>query len=107
MSETVQPDSYIALHYRVANSDDIELVSTFGTGPATLQLGTGELAPMLERCVIGISPGQRVAAKATIRTIGNQMFDFSFTSGNHTGQSLADKLRVAAQPASRFHDSGA
>ncbi len=59
MSETVQPDSYIALHYRVANSDDIELVSTFGTGPATLQLGTGELAPMLERCIIGISPGQR------------------------------------------------
>ena len=59
MTDTVQPDSYIALHYRVANSDDIELVSTFGTGPATLQLGTGELAPMLERCIIGISPGER------------------------------------------------
>ena len=59
MSETVQADSYIALHYRVANSEDIELVSTFGSGPATLQLGTGELAPMLERCIIGIGPGKR------------------------------------------------
>ena len=59
MNDTVQPDSYIALHYRVANSDDIDFVSTFGTGPATLQLGTGELAPMLERCIIGIEPGQR------------------------------------------------
>ena len=59
MTDTVQPDSYIALHYRVANSDDIDFVSTFGTGPATLQLGTGELAPMLERCIIGIEPGQR------------------------------------------------
>ena len=59
MSDTVQADSYIALHYRVANSDDVELVSTFGGGPATMQLGTGELAPMLEQCIIGIEPGQR------------------------------------------------
>ena len=59
MTDTVQPDSYIALHYRVANADDIELLSTFGGGPATMQLGTGELAPMLERCIIGIAPGER------------------------------------------------
>lgn len=59
MSETVQADSYIALHYRIANNDDVELVSTFGTGPATLQLGTGELSPMLEHCIIGIVPGER------------------------------------------------
>jgi FKBP-type peptidyl-prolyl cis-trans isomerase SlpA len=59
MSDTVQPDSYIALHYRVANSDDVELVSTFGGGPATMLLGTGELAPPLEQCLIGIIPGER------------------------------------------------
>lgn len=59
MSETVQADSYIALHYRLANNDDVELVSTFGGGPATMQLGTGELAPMLERCIVGLSPGER------------------------------------------------
>ncbi len=59
MSDTVQPDSYIALHYRVANGDDVELVSTFGGGPATMLLGTGELAPPLEQCLIGITPGER------------------------------------------------
>jgi len=59
MSDTVQPDSYIALHYRVANGDDVELVSTFGGGPATMMLGTGELAPPLELCLIGIVPGER------------------------------------------------
>ena len=59
MSDTVQPNSYIALHYRVANGDDIELVSTFGGGPATMMLGTGELAPPLEQCLIGITPGER------------------------------------------------
>jgi FKBP-type peptidyl-prolyl cis-trans isomerase SlpA len=59
MSDTVQADSYIALHYRLANEDDVELVSTFGTGPATMQLGTGELAPPLEHCLIGILPGER------------------------------------------------
>ena len=59
MTDTVQPDSYIALHYRVANSDDVELVSTFGGGPATMLLGTGELAPPLEQCLIGITPGER------------------------------------------------
>ncbi len=57
--DIVCPDSYIALHYRVANGEDVELVSTFGTGPATLQLGTGELAPPLEQCLIGMAPGQR------------------------------------------------
>lgn len=59
MSDTVRSDSYIALHYRVANADDVELVSTFGGGPATMQLGTGELAPPLEQCLIGIVPGER------------------------------------------------
>jgi FKBP-type peptidyl-prolyl cis-trans isomerase SlpA len=59
MSETVQPDSYLALRYRLANSDDVELVSTFDTGPATLQLGTGELAPQLEQLIIGLPVGER------------------------------------------------
>lgn len=59
MTDTVQSDSYIALHYRLANRDDVDFVSTFGGGPATLQLGSGELAPPLERCIVGISPGER------------------------------------------------
>ncbi|MCB1892920.1 MAG: FKBP-type peptidyl-prolyl cis-trans isomerase [Rhodocyclaceae bacterium] len=59
MSEVVQADSLLTLHYRLALADDNELVSTFGTKPATLQLGSGELAPVLERCLIDLPVGQR------------------------------------------------
>jgi len=56
--EQIQADSLITLHYRVATGDDVELVSTFGSTPATLQLGNGELAPTLEQCVIGTHVGE-------------------------------------------------
>ncbi len=59
MSETVKENSLLTLRYRLALADDTELVSTFGAKPATLQLGSGELAPVLERCLIGLPAGQR------------------------------------------------
>ncbi len=59
MSETVRAGNLITLHYRVATGDDTELVSTFESTPATLQLGSGELAPPLEHCLIGIGVGER------------------------------------------------
>ncbi len=59
MSDVVQADSLLTLHYRLALADDNELVSTFGAKPATLQLGSGELAPVLERCLIDLPVGQR------------------------------------------------
>ena len=59
MTETVRAGNLITLHYRVATGDDTELVSTFGSTPATLQLGNGELAPPLEHCLIGINVGER------------------------------------------------
>jgi len=59
MSGQVRLDSLVTLHYRLATADDTELVSTFGSTPATLQLGSGELAPTLERCLEGIDVGQR------------------------------------------------
>ena len=59
MSDTVTESSLLTLHYRLALADDTELVSTFGAKPATLQLGNGELAPVLERCLIGLAAGQR------------------------------------------------
>ena len=58
-AETVRAGNLITLHYRVATGDDIELVSTFGSTPATLQLGSGELAPPLEHCLIGVNVGER------------------------------------------------
>lgn len=59
MSGQVRLDSLVTLHYRLATADDTELVSTFGSTPATLQLGSGELAPSLERCLDGIDVGRR------------------------------------------------
>jgi len=59
MNENVRADSLITLHYRVATGDDVELVSTFGSTPAVLQLGSGELAPTLEQCLVGVAVGER------------------------------------------------
>ena len=59
MSDTVKPDSLVTLHYRLATANDIELVSTFDASPATLQLGSGELAPPLESCLVGVPVGER------------------------------------------------
>ena len=58
MTEQVRPDSLVTLHYRLATADDTELVSTFAGGPATLQLGAGELAPTLEACLDGLPVGE-------------------------------------------------
>ena len=52
--EIITADSLITLHYRVTNSDGFEFISTFDHRPATLQLGTGELAPPFEQCLIGL-----------------------------------------------------
>ncbi|PWB39268.1 MAG: peptidylprolyl isomerase [Rhodocyclales bacterium] len=59
MSSVVQANSLLTLHYRLALADDTELVSTFGGKPATLQLGSGELAPVLEKCIIDLPVGER------------------------------------------------
>jgi FKBP-type peptidyl-prolyl cis-trans isomerase SlpA len=58
-TQVILADSLITLHYRVTNSDDVEFISTFGSGPATLQMGTGELAPPFENCLLGLSVGER------------------------------------------------
>lgn len=59
MSDRVTPNSFVTLHYRLATADDTELVSTFDASPATLQLGSGELAPPLEACLDGLPVGER------------------------------------------------
>ncbi len=55
---TVAPDSYLTLHYRLAGLDGTEHVSTFDLSPATLQMGSGQLAETLERCLIGLPTGE-------------------------------------------------
>ena len=59
MTQIVQADSLVTLHYRLALADDEELITTFGGSPATLKLGNGELAPALERCLEGLPVGER------------------------------------------------
>jgi len=59
MTERVRLDSLVTLHYRVATGDDIEVIATFDSTPATLQLGSGELAPPLEACLEDLPVGER------------------------------------------------
>ena len=59
MNDRVKLDSLVTLHYRVATGDDIEVIATFGSTPATLQLGSGELAPPLEACLEDLPVGER------------------------------------------------
>lgn len=66
MTETLQPkpqvneSSFVTLHYRIRLADtQHEVVSTFDDKPATLQLGAGQLADGLERCLLSMEAGQR------------------------------------------------
>jgi FKBP-type peptidyl-prolyl cis-trans isomerase SlpA len=54
---TVSGGAYLTLHYRLAAMDGTDIVSTFGDSPATLEIGTGQLAPFLETCLIGLPEG--------------------------------------------------
>lgn len=53
----VQPGSFLTLHYRLAGPDGLDVVNTFTQGPATLSLGTGQLAPAIEAHLIGLPEG--------------------------------------------------
>jgi FKBP-type peptidyl-prolyl cis-trans isomerase SlpA len=55
----VQSGSFLTLHYRLSGPDGTDLINTFGDKPATLSLGTGELAPAMEACLLGMQEGAR------------------------------------------------
>jgi FKBP-type peptidyl-prolyl cis-trans isomerase SlpA len=59
VTQIVQPDSLVTLHYRIALENGQPLISTFEGTPATLQLGSGELLPNLERLLAGLESGTR------------------------------------------------
>lgn len=58
---SIQPGSFVTLHYRLAGPDGAAIVDTFGDRPATLSLGAGQLAPAIERRLIGLPEGARDA----------------------------------------------
>lgn len=54
----VNETSHLTLHYRVLLKDSgSEVMSTFDTKPATLQMGLGQLAEPLERLLLGLPEG--------------------------------------------------
>ncbi|MBL8337492.1 MAG: FKBP-type peptidyl-prolyl cis-trans isomerase [Rhodoferax sp.] len=55
---TVQPGSFLTLHYRLGGPAG-DIINTFNDKPATLCLGTGELSPAVEQCLIGLAEGSR------------------------------------------------
>jgi FKBP-type peptidyl-prolyl cis-trans isomerase SlpA len=58
---TVQADSFLTLHYRVTLIQNGELLgdflNTFDEKPATLLIGSGQLAPALEDALLGLAQG--------------------------------------------------
>jgi FKBP-type peptidyl-prolyl cis-trans isomerase SlpA len=54
---TIQEGSFLTLHYRLAGPDGADVINTFDGKPATLSLGAGQLAPAMERRLIGLSEG--------------------------------------------------
>ena len=55
---TVQPGSFLTLHYRMAGPAGT-VINTFEGKPATLTLGNGELAPAVEARLLGLPEGSR------------------------------------------------
>jgi FKBP-type peptidyl-prolyl cis-trans isomerase SlpA len=53
----VEPGSFLTLHYRLRDGDGVAFIDTFATPPATLSLGSGELAPAMEARLLGLAEG--------------------------------------------------
>ena len=54
----VEPASFLTLHYRLAGPRG-DIINTFDSKPATLSLGSGELSPAVEQCLLGLPEGTR------------------------------------------------
>lgn len=50
--------SFLTLHYRLAGPAG-DIINTFEGKPATLTLGSGELAPAVEQRLVGLQEGER------------------------------------------------
>ena len=54
----VEAGSFLTLHYRLGGPNG-DIINTFNDKPATLSLGTGELSPAVEQCLLGLEEGTR------------------------------------------------
>jgi FKBP-type peptidyl-prolyl cis-trans isomerase SlpA len=54
---TIQPGSFLTLHYRLSGPDGADVVTTFNDKPATLAMGQGQLSPAIESRLLGLAEG--------------------------------------------------
>ena len=60
---TVGDGAYLTLHYQLTTADGTDIVTTFNANPATLQIGSGQLAPFLEQRLFGLEEGAQCEFK--------------------------------------------
>lgn len=91
----VEPGSFLTLHYCLRSDGGEPFVDTFGLAPATLSLGTGELAPAMEARLVGLAEGDRAS--------------FALAPGEAFGERsalLVQRLNRAALAAATCSDEG-
>ena len=74
---TVQPGSFLTLHYRLAGPSG-DIINTFDGKPATLSLGSGELSPAVEQRLIGLEEGVRATfelAPGMVQWVARKLLD--------------------------------
>src|SRR5690606_21546797 len=110
---TVVAGSHLTLHYRVSLADSGEdVISTFGGRPATLQIGLGQLAEPLERCLVGLAEGARASFDlapeqafgprnpALLQTLSRAAFDAH--TGGDTDYQPGDPVEFPAPGGGRY-----
>ena len=69
----VETGSHVTLHYRLAvvtDGEEREVVSTLTSRPATLQIGSGQLAPAIEARLVGLDEGAQAALRGGGQDVG-------------------------------------
>lgn len=102
-------DSFLTLHYRLSGPDGVAFVDTFGTAPATLTLGSGELAPAIEQRLVGLPAGARASfelapgavfgarSDALVQRIGRRALDgLDDAQDDAGGYAVGDVVRFPA-----------
>jgi FKBP-type peptidyl-prolyl cis-trans isomerase SlpA len=109
----VTPGAHLTLHYRVSLADTgQDVMSTFSGKPATLQLGIGQMAESLERCLLGLAEGSSHAFEleaaqafgernpALLQKLARRVFD-SHVSGD-SAYMPGDLVELPAPDGSRY-----
>jgi FKBP-type peptidyl-prolyl cis-trans isomerase SlpA len=93
----IQAGSFLTLHYRLSGADGTELINTFADKPATLSLGTGELAPAIEARLLGLEEGVHTRFELAA---GEAFGDHNPEMLQRVGMSL---LRELGDPDEQYH----